>query len=135
MKKAPKIPLSGPRVLIVPDDFWGLSLIEVKKIVKRHPGCVLSNKQMEYDGSHDRFNVTGLGGQFKIKAPSDKKFRAIKTSIADARRNQEEDKAVHRSIFDPLPKKRRRLVLDGEPTEDQLKKGNFIVPHHYEEEE
>lgn len=75
----------------VPDDWWGLTKKEVEQIVKQYrPGTAarLTNEDHEYRGSHEDFQITGVG-KYRIVARSKKGLRRVLTAIRDyAKGNQ-----------------------------------------------
>jgi hypothetical protein len=66
----------------IPDDWWGLGVGNVTRIVKQC-GARVSNLTFEYDPIHDQYRITGIG-TYRIIATSEKQLRHVKNAIRQA---------------------------------------------------
>jgi len=91
----------------VPYDFWGLSIEQIKKIIKG-TGARLTNEEYEYDGMTEKFKLKDIG-RYRIVAPSEKKLNSALFFLREARRKQTQtQEEAHRIAVESLRRKRSR---------------------------
>jgi len=76
----------------LPDDLFGFSIEELRAIlapVKRITRARLTNREFSYDGSTDSFKIKGVGGSWRLVAPSKKKLDQAWFQIKEALRKRE----------------------------------------------
>lgn len=70
--------------LRVPDDWWGLGVKRVERIVKAHgSGVRLTNLTYDYDPVRCKFRINGMGA-YRILARSQRSLRQVVSAIQSA---------------------------------------------------